>query len=144
MESGDYETAEPMVRESLEIREAALGSEHPAVAASKTLLANCLIAIGEYDEALDLAAEARTVFANALSEDHWRTAVAISAEGAALAGQGKFADAEPLLLQSFSVLNKDPSALPLFVDETMRRLESLYVDWGKPDRAAEVVALADD
>jgi tetratricopeptide (TPR) repeat protein len=132
------------LRESLEIRIGALGREHPAVAGSMTLLANCLVGNGEYEEALSLAREAQAAYTAALSADHWRTAVAVGAEGAALAGQRNFAAAEPLLLQSHSVLTQDPNAMSVFVTEASRRLESLYSEWGRPNDAAKFRRRADD
>lgn len=102
-----------------------------------TLLASCLVANGDYDEALYLASEARGIYTAALSADHWRTAVAIGAEGAALAGQQKFAEAEPLLVQSHAILSEDPNAMSIFVAESKDRLASLYAAWGKPEKAAE-------
>ena len=68
-------------------------------------------------------------------------AVAASAEGAALAGQRKYAQAEPLLVKSYNVLSSDAGAMPMFVTETTRRLASLYEDWGKPEQAAEYLEL---
>ncbi len=88
--------------------------------------------------------EARDIYTTAYSEDHWRTAVAIGAEGAALAGQGNYTEAEPLLLKSHSVLSQDPNALPRYVNEATRRLASLYSEWGKPAQAAEFLALAEE
>jgi tetratricopeptide (TPR) repeat protein len=144
MESGDYQSAEPMLRESLDMRMGLLGPEHPDVAGSMTLLANCLVANGAYDEALEFARKARSVYTAALSEDHWRTAVAIGAEGAALAGQHRYADAEKLLLQSHTILSQDQNAMTLFVTEANRRLASFYSEWGKPELAAEYLAMAQE
>jgi len=129
-----------MLRESLDMRMGLLGPEHPDVAGSMTLLANCLVANGRYDEALEFARKARSVYTAALSKDHWRTAVAIGAEGAALAGQQKYADAEKLLLQSHTILSQDQNAMTLFVTEANRRLASFYSEWGKPELAAEYLA----
>ena len=141
MESGDYAAAEPMLRESLAMNIKLLGNEHPDVASSLTLLASCLVASTNYEEARELAGKARKVYTKALSEDHWRTAVAVSAEGAALAGQRKYAEAESLLVKSHDVLSNDAGALPMFVTETTQRLASLYEDWGKPEQAAEYLEL---
>ena len=105
------------------------------------LLANCLIASGGYEEALSLAVEARDVYVATLSEDHWRTAVAVGAAGAALVGQGKYVQAEPLLLRSHSVLSQDSSAQARYVKDATQRLASLYSQWGKPERAAEYLAI---
>ena len=79
----------------------------------------------------------------ALPDGHWRTAVAIGAEGAALAGQRNFAEAEPLLLQSYKVLSEDPSAMSVFVSDASRRLAVMYSEWGKPDQAAEYESIAE-
>jgi tetratricopeptide (TPR) repeat protein len=142
MDSGDYDAAETMLRASLAMYDELLGREHRSVAGSMALLAYCLIASGEYEEALPeealpLATEARDIYVATLSEDHWRTAVAIGAEGAALAGLGNYEQAEPLLLRSYSVLSQDPSAQARYVDDARRRLASLYSEWGKPEQAAE-------
>ena len=118
-----------------------LGDEHVDVADSMTLLANCLVAGTRYDEARELAGKARKVYTNALSENHWRTAVAISAEGAALAGQRKYAEAETLLIKSYEILTNDAGAMPMFVSQTAKRLAALYEDWGKLEQAAEYLAL---
>jgi tetratricopeptide (TPR) repeat protein len=144
MDSGDYGTAEVMLRESLAMNIELLGREHASTANSIALLANCLVASGKYEEALDLAVEARAIYTAAYSENHWRTAVAIGVHGAALAGQGSYSQAEPLLLRSHSVLSQDPNALPRYVNEATRRLASLYSEWGKPEQAAEFLALAEE
>ena len=144
MDSGDYGAAEVMLRESLAMSIELLGREHASTADSMALLANCLVASGEYEEALDLAVEARDIYTAAYSEDHWRTAVATGAEGAALASQRSYTQAEPLLLRSHSVLRQDPNAVPRYVNEATRRLASLYSEWGKPEQAAEFLALAEE
>ncbi len=77
----------------------------------------------------------------ALPENHWRTAVAMSAEGAAYAGLGEFAQAETLLFESYRVLSKDEAALPAFATITAKRLAALYTNWNKPDRATTYLAI---
>jgi hypothetical protein len=59
-----------------------------------------------------------------------------------LAGLRRYAEAEVLLLDSYSVLSSDSSAIPAFVDEAGERLVSLYEVWGKPEKVAEVLAMA--
>ena len=79
-----------------------LGDEHADVARSLTSLAVLLIETTEFDEARMTAAEARSIWSSALDEDNWRSALAISAEGAALAGLGQADAAESLLLSDCS------------------------------------------
>jgi hypothetical protein len=90
-----------------------LGRDHPKAASSMTHLANCLVATGEFEEALGYATEARNIFAGAYSESHWRTASAMGAGS-------------------------------VYVNQAARRLASLYSEWGKPERAAEYLAMADE
>jgi hypothetical protein len=82
------------------------------------------------------------MFADALPDGHWRTAVAANTEGAALAGLRRFAEAEGLLVESYTVLSNDASAIPMFVNQASERLVSLYEAWGKPEKAAEILPLS--
>lgn len=108
-----------------------------------SLLANLLVATDRYEEALEYARKARAISTAALSDKHWRTAIAISAEGAALAGLEKYAEAETLLLQSYAVLSTDEGAIPVFVTETTQRLARLYEDWGRDEEAEKYLAISD-
>jgi len=94
-----------------------------------------LVATERYDEAYDHATRATAISFAAYSDDHWRTAIATSAAGAALAGLKQFTEAETLLLKSRTVLREDAGALPVFVAETDHRLARLYEDWNRPDEA---------
>ena len=88
MEIGDYESAEPLLRQSMTLNQDFVGIEHPDYAGSLTMLANILVATNRFAEARDLAAQAKAICVKAFPEDHWRTMIAASAEGAALAGLG--------------------------------------------------------
>ena len=63
--------------------------------------------------------------------------------GASLAGQKKYADAEPLLLESCQGLQQRQASLsphlnaPRRITESLERLVQLYEAWGKPTQAAE-------
>ncbi len=144
MEIGNYQSAEPLLRQSLALKQDLLGIEHPDYAGTMTLLANLLVATHRYEEARDLAAQARVICVEALSENHWRTMIAVSAEGAALSGLGQYREAEKLLLKSHAVLSTDEAALPVFATETTRQLARLYQSWGKSEEAAQYMALLGD
>jgi len=126
MEAEEYEEAEVLLREALAMRQRLLVAKHPDIAGSMTLLANLLIATERYDEALDFADTATDISAVTFSDDHWRTAIAMNAQGAALVGKGRFDDAEPLLLRSYKILREDAGALPVFVTQAAQRLDWLY------------------
>jgi Flp pilus assembly protein TadD len=126
MEGGDYASAEPLLRDALQMRRKLLGNRHTDVAGTLTLLASLLIETGRFEEARLAAGEAMTICLPALGPAHWRTAAATSAEGAALAGLGQAAQAEPLLLEGLAALRADPGALPFFVDNATRWAADYY------------------
>ena len=142
MEDGELETAESLLREAVEINIGVHGDDHPDVADSLTLLASCLVAQGRFDEAYEHAGAARQMLVSALPDGHWRTALAASAEGAALAGLHRYAEAEALLVDSYTVLSNDARAMKALVNEAGERLVSLYEAWGKPEKAAEILTMA--
>jgi len=143
MEHGELETAESLLRESVDINIEVHGEDHPEVADSLTLLSSCLVAQERFDEAYEYAGAARRMLVSALPDGHWRTALAASAEGAALAGLQRYAEAEALLVESYTVLSNDPKAMKALVNKAGERLVSLYEVWGKPEKAAEVLAMAE-
>ena len=66
---------------------------------------------------------------------------AASALGQALAGQGKFAEAEPLAVQAFRDLQADERRIAGdragMVREALEAVITLYRAWGKPEKVAE-------
>jgi hypothetical protein len=73
--------------------------------------------------------------------DDWRTFNAESMWGAALLGQKKYAEAEPLLVHGYEGMNqrqgKIPSPHKVRLTEALERLVRLYEAWEKPDQAAK-------
>jgi tetratricopeptide (TPR) repeat protein len=69
----------------------------------------------------------------------WNTFNAASMLGAALLGQGKYAEAEPLLLAGYEGMKQRAKAIPpqgsARLPEAADRLVDLYIRWGKPDEA---------
>jgi tetratricopeptide (TPR) repeat protein len=48
---GDYQEAEPMLREALDIQQRALTRGHSDIATTQSFLGRCLVALARYDEA---------------------------------------------------------------------------------------------
>ena len=71
-----------------------------------------------------------------------RTASAVNAQGAALAGLKRYAEAEKLLLESHAVLHRDSAALRYFVKSSDRWLADFYKATGQPEKAAKFLAQA--
>ena len=73
--------------------------------------------------------------------DDWRLFNTKSMLGGALAGQKKFQEAEPLLVEGYSGMKqreaKIPPAAKSRLSEALRRLVDLYTAWEKPEEAAK-------
>jgi hypothetical protein len=73
--------------------------------------------------------------------EDWQRFFAESLLGASLAGQKKYAEAEPLLLAGYQGMNarKDKIAVPdnYHLERAGEWLAQLYQAWGKPQKAAE-------
>jgi hypothetical protein len=96
------------------------------VASSQTALAILKVAEGKYTEAIPLAQNAKDTYTAALSADHWRTAIAESAEGAALTGLERFPEAEVLLTHGSGILSKDGGAPLIYRTLARRYLDTLH------------------
>ena len=66
---------------------------------------------------------------------------ALSGLGQALAGQGKFAEAEPLVVQGYQELQANENRIAGdragMIREALDAVVALYTAWGKPDKVAE-------
>jgi tetratricopeptide (TPR) repeat protein len=125
-EAGQYAEADQDLKDALGMRQRLLGPKHPDVGGSLDHLAILQIARGQDAEALVAAHSAVEILSAALSPEHWKTAVGECAEGAALTGLQRYAEAEPLLLHGGNILDKDPEAPPAYRDLAQRYLKQLH------------------
>lgn len=139
MLEGRYAEAERLLDEGLAIRRDVLGEDHPETAGTMTVSANLLIETGRYSLGLELARKAEQILTGSLPAGHWRIAAARSIEGAALAGIGEFAEAEPLLLTSLEALENAP--IPRLAEDGRRRIAQLYTAWGRPEKARQYASI---
>lgn len=76
-----------------------------------------------------------------LLANDWRTFNTTSMLGESLAGQGKYAEAEPLLIAGYEGMILRADQIPLAgnnrIPEAITRLIKLYTAWQKPSQAAE-------
>jgi tetratricopeptide (TPR) repeat protein len=93
---GRYAEALPLHQRTLRIREAALGSDHPAVATALNYVGRALADLGRSAEALPLHQRALCIREAALGSDHPAVATALNNVGRALADLGRSAEALPL------------------------------------------------
>jgi tetratricopeptide (TPR) repeat protein len=132
--TGEYKEAERLLVEALAIRRKALGDEHPRVGGTLATQANLRLAQGRHREALAEATEALRILLLNLPGDHWQVAMTENIRGAALAGLGRYGEAEKLLLASLP--NLEGSPIPDLPQRGRERLAALYEAWGKPEEAA--------
>lgn len=111
--AGDFEQANRYLTEGLDMRRRLFDDKDPNIGSSLVTLAMLRVAEGKDSEALGLAENAKAIDTAALSADHWRTAIAESAEGAALTGLGRYPEAEARLTHSYAILTAKNSGAPL-------------------------------
>jgi serine/threonine-protein kinase len=151
MRRGKYDEAVPDLQEALNIAVPALGSEHPLVGIYKINLASAYLARNEPAAAEPLLRHALQIRQRApgvvpsrrrtLPEDDWSVGATRSLLGATLVSLKHYAEAEPLLLAARRDLDIAPGPQSPEARATLARLVSLYVAWGRPDKAAEYRAL---
>lgn len=123
--AGEYAEADQHLEQGLEMRRRLFGAKEPDVASSLMMLALLRNAEGRYPEALELAQNAKGIYVAALSADHWRTAIAETAEGAALSGLGRYPEAEARLTHSVGILSKNTGAPLVYRAIARRQLDAL-------------------
>jgi len=74
--------------------------------------------------------------------DHWLVGEARSLLGACLAEEGKYEEAEPLVVGGYEVMRKGIGETAYETQMGLRRVVALYEAWGKPEEAAKYRALA--
>ncbi len=100
---GKYNMAETYAAQALAARRHALGSDHPDTMASAVDLALAYLSQWKFVESEPLAREA-IAFDRKVQPDDWQRFRAESVLGASLAGQKRYAEAEPLLLEGYQGL----------------------------------------
>jgi tetratricopeptide (TPR) repeat protein len=123
--AGNHDEADRYLEEGLAMRRRLFDEHHPDVASSLMMLAILRVSEQKYPEALQLAQNAKSIYTVALSPDHWRTAIAESAEGAALTGLGRYAEAQTDLAHSGGILSKG-GAPQVYRTLGQRYLETLH------------------
>ena len=124
------------------MRRRLFGDGQPDIASSLAALAILRDAEGKYTEALELSENARGIYTTALSADHWRTAIAESAEGAALTGLGRFPEADKCLNHSYGILSNNSGAPLMYRKLAQRYLDALHKRERHPGGTSSLPATA--
>jgi tetratricopeptide (TPR) repeat protein len=135
-----FSMAEPHAAQALAGRRRIFGPNNPDTMFSAQDLALAYIGQGKFAESEPLAREALD-YGRKEQADDWRRFRAESLLGASLAGQKKYVEAQPLLIEGYAGLLKrkeqidDPDKYIL--NRTREWIVRLYSAWGKPEKAAE-------
>ncbi len=133
--TGKPAEAERLYRQALDILHRRVGKKHRHVAVVERNWASLLATRGEAVAAEDLARQALTIMRQARMPP-WRIADARSVLGHCLIGQGRYEEAEPLLVDSYPVIRDAKGGGSRYTRDALARVAALYQAWGKPDEAA--------
>ena len=137
---GEYAQAEALFSQTLDGLRHSMGPENVQTLDTVSDLALAYQAEGKFALSEALARGAVEVDQRKRPDD-WERFRAESLLGASLAGQKKYAEAEPLLLEGYRGMEarKDRIAVPdrSHLDRAREWIVQLYQAWGKPAKAAE-------
>ncbi len=136
--AGNYREAERAYREALEIRRKTLGEDSPYLVISLTGLARVVIEQGDYTSGEGLLHQALEIGRRAFPGGHWRIDMAQSLLGECRIATGRYAQAEPLLLESHRALTSRRGANAPVTLTALDRLVRLYDAWDRPREAARL------
>ena len=94
-----------------------------------------LLAAGSYEEAEEIAVKAGKIFTETQGTNHSLTAEMITLEGEVIWKQGRFEEAEPLLLQGLQICIDIGDERYECMGNARQMVLEFYIAWGKPDQA---------
>jgi tetratricopeptide (TPR) repeat protein len=140
LDGGWPEKAEPLLIEA-EKAGAGLGDQGYYVADTASAIVRLRLMQRKPSEA-EPAARRALAIRMVCGPDHWTRFDALSLLGGALAGQKRYAEAEPLLIQGYEGLKAREARTPFLWRKKRQaqageRIVALYKTWGKKDKADE-------
>jgi serine/threonine-protein kinase len=141
---GHFEIAEQEFRDIIAIRRQTNTTGNIAFAATVDALADVLNREHKYTEALSHAREAREATEKAIGRDHWRWAAVNRTLGVTLIGLKRYADAEPILLDSYELMRRKRGDKHRTTVLNAQRLVELYQAWNKGTLARDWQQKMDD
>jgi len=128
--------AEQFWNKALEIQRRELAPDHPDIGTTVNLLVGILNSAGRLDESERLIRDSVDALRRVHREGAISLAVAEAALGATLSLQGRYADAEPLLLTSHGIILATVQDEANFIAlESFVRIVQLYEGWGRDETA---------
>ncbi|MDA9161958.1 CHAT domain-containing protein, partial [Crocinitomicaceae bacterium] len=127
---GDYNAAEPLLKESLEIRKKTLGEEHPVFASGLENLGNFYSVIGNHLAAKEMYMKALEIKKTAFGADHPEVASSLNNLGNYYYSMSNYRAAEPIYQRSLEIRKKTLGEDHLYVAQSLNNLGNLYSDMG--------------
>ena len=137
-----YAEAAPAMQRSLDIREKALGPDHPDVGTSLNNLAGLYEAQGKYDLAEPLYKRTITILEKALGPDHPSVGTSLNNLAGLYEAQGKYDLAEPLYKRTITILEKALGPDHPSVGTSLNNLAILLANTDRLDEAAPLATRA--
>ncbi|KAH8654542.1 hypothetical protein BGZ60DRAFT_568352 [Tricladium varicosporioides] len=132
---GQYREAETMYRQTLQLKEKVLGTEHPDTLASMMGLANSLGQQGKYTEADTIFRQTLQLQEKVLGTEHPDTLMSMNNHANLLRQQGKFADAEAIYQRAdFKSYSDDR----LYTTARKKKRKAEHKDTWRPRRSSRI------
>jgi eukaryotic-like serine/threonine-protein kinase len=135
---GKYVEADALFATALGARRRVLGPAHPDTLDDMVSLAEVRLEEKKHADAEPLLREALAGYEKT-TPGSWTQYRCQSLLGASLAGQGKFVEAESLLVDGYRGMTSQTEAIPFEyrsgTEQAGLRIVQLYEGWGKPDKA---------
>jgi Flp pilus assembly protein TadD len=128
---GEYNDAEPLYLQSLDILKRQLGNDYPDVATSLNNLALLYYFQGQYNDAEPLYLQSLDIRKRQLGNDHPHVATSLNNLAQLYYSQGRYNDAEPLLLQSLDIRKRQLGNDHPHVAQSLNNLAQLYYSQGQ-------------
>ncbi|MGA2046158.1 MAG: tetratricopeptide repeat protein [Terracidiphilus sp.] len=136
---GEYAESEALLVSVLDARRRVLGPENPDTLDDMISLAEVRIELKKYADAEPLLREALSGYQKTASRT-WPLYRSQSLLGSSLAAQGRFAEAEPLLVDGYNGMTGQTEQIPFefrsTIDRTLQQIVQMYERWEKPEKAA--------
>jgi len=133
LNGGDARRAEPVFRAVLATTRETAGATHKETLHAMHYLALALLEIEGYEESMQLCNDILPMDVTDLPQDHWLRGEAEIAVGRALAGMGRFEEAQAPLLRGQQLLDRTFGAENERVLTALERVAQFYEDWERAD-----------
>jgi serine/threonine protein kinase len=135
---GDWAEAERLHRLLVSRRRKVVGHDRSRLGDDLVALGRNLLMRSRWQEAESLLRESLQIYGTA-TIDRWRHYLALSQLGGSLLGQGRYDEAEPLIVQGYEGMKAREAKIPApdkprFLEAT-ERVVRIYEAWGQPAKA---------